>query len=127
MTIERLRIVKTQIRFRDLDCPNSDEKEPNFMIEVSFPNLPVVTYFSHLHLWPKVTGDEALETFLNLKATFAALDISDGSEVIVLYNDDGKILAIGAIGTDAWIDTNDNYKIKSFKDLNIIITSLKVY
>ena len=47
--------------------------------------------------------------------------------VSVIFGDDGHILAIGNIGEDVWIDTTDKFIKKTFAELNIVITSLKVY
>ena len=47
--------------------------------------------------------------------------------MLVIFKDDGQILAIGNIGEDAWIDTTDKFVKKAFAELNIVITSLKVY
>jgi len=53
--------------------------------------------------------------------------IYEGDKVAVIFKDNGQILAIGNTGEDAWIDTTDKFVKKTFAELNIVITSLKVY
>ena len=68
------------------------------------------------------------EAFCNqLKANFKEAHIYDGDKVVVVFEDDGHVLAIGKIGEDAWIDTTDKFVRKTFSELHIVITSLKVY
>lgn len=68
------------------------------------------------------------EAFCNqLKASFKEAHIYDGDKVVVVFEDDGHVLAIGKIGEDAWIDTTDKFVRKTFSELHIVITSLKVY
>jgi len=62
-----------------------------------------------------------------IKENFSEAHIYDGNKVAVLFGDDGKIIAIGNIGEDAWIDVTDGFVKKTFENLNITITSLKVY
>lgn len=72
--------------------------------------------------------EEEGEIFCNiLKENFKRAHIYDGDKVAVIFGNDGYILAIGKPGKDVWIDTNDKFKVKNFKQLNVVITSLKVY
>ncbi len=85
----------------------------------SFRNLPFIK-----------VGDtkEEGEIFCNqLKENFKEAHIYDGDKVAVIFGDDGCVLAIGSMGEDAWIDTTDKFVKKTFAELNIVITSLKVY
>lgn len=63
----------------------------------------------------------------HLKSNFKEAHIYEGDKVAVIFKDDGQILAIGNTGEDAWIDTTDKFVKKTFAELNIVITSLKVY
>lgn len=72
--------------------------------------------------------EEEGEVFCNqLKENFNEAHIYDGDKVAVIFGDDGRVLAIGNTGEDAWIDTTDKFVKKTFAELNIVITSLKVY
>ena len=72
--------------------------------------------------------EEEGEFFCNqLKENFNEAHIYDGDKVAVIFGDDGRVLAIGNTGSDAWIDTTDKFVKKTFSELNIVITSLKVY
>jgi len=85
----------------------------------AFHNLPFIK-----------VGDtqEEGEVFCNqLKENFKEAHIYDGDTVAVIFGDDGCVLAIGNRGEDAWIDTSDKFAKKTFAELNIVITSLKVY
>lgn len=72
--------------------------------------------------------EEEGEIFCNqLKENFKEAHIYDGDKVAVIFGNDGCVLAIGNTGEDAWIDTTDKFVKKTFAELNIVITSLKVY
>ena len=67
--------------------------------------------------------EEEGEIFCNkLKENF-----NEAHKVAVIFGDDGRVVAIGNTGEDAWIDTTDKFVKKTFAELNIVITSLKVY
>ena len=84
-----------------------------------FHNLPFIKVGN--------TEDEG-EIFCNqLKENFNKAHIYDGDIVSVIFEDNGHVLAIGNIGEDVWIDVNDKFIKKTFAELNIVITSLKVY
>lgn len=86
---------------------------------VSFCNLPFIK-----------VGDTQVEgeIFCNqLKENFKEAHIYDGNKVAVIFGDGGYVLAIGCMGEDAWVDATDKFVKKTFSDLNIVITSLKVY
>jgi len=68
------------------------------------------------------------ELFCNqIKEKFREAHIFDGERVAVIFGDDSRVLAIGNIGDDMWIDTTDKFTKKTFEELNICITSLRVY
>lgn len=92
--------------------------------------------FDHLstllvHNLPYIkVGDtkEQAEIFCNeLKENFNKAHIYDGNQVALIFGEDGRVLAIGNQGEDVWIDVTDNFAKKTFAELNIVITSLKVY
>lgn len=62
----------------------------------------------------------------HLKKIFNDAHINENDKVSVIFGDDGRVLAIGNLGEDVWIDTIEFCK-KNFAELNIVITSLKVY
>lgn len=73
------------------------------------------------------TEEEAEIRCNQLKENFKQAHINEGDKVAVIFENDGRVRAIGCIGKDLWIDTCDGFVKKTFEELNIIITSLKVY
>lgn len=72
--------------------------------------------------------EEEGKLFCNqLKENFKKAHINDGDKVAVIFEDNGCVLAIGNIGEDSWIDITDKFVKKTFAELNIVPTSLKVY
>lgn len=55
------------------------------------------------------------------------LNIYDDNEVVVVLVENSKVKKISYILPDLQIDTIDKFVNKSFEELNIIITSLKVH
>ncbi len=62
-----------------------------------------------------------------LKSNFKNAHIYEGDKVAIIFDKDGAVLAIGHTSDDVWIDVRDNFVKKAFKDLNIVVTALKVY
>ena len=86
---------------------------------LSFDNLPFIKVGE--------TKKEA-ETFCNMiKDNFKKAYIHEGDKVAIIFEKDGHVIAIGSIGKDMWIDVTDKFVKKTFKELNINITSLKVF
>ena len=85
-------------------------------------------FFNNLPFIKVGNTEEEAEIFCNqLKKNFKEAHIYDGDKVAVIFGDDGRVRAIGNTGEDAWIDTTDKFVKKTFAELNIVITSLKVY
>lgn len=72
--------------------------------------------------------EEEGKTFCEkLKDNFKQAGINDGDRVVLLYNKKEGVRAIGRIGVDLWIDAKDIFAVKTFEELNIVFTSLKVH
>ena len=72
--------------------------------------------------------EEGAVLFCNqIKENFKQAGIQEGDAVAILYGPDRYVRAIGRLGQDLWIDVEDKFIKKTFKELNIVITSLKVY
>lgn len=44
-----------------------------------------------------------------------------------MHDRNGNIMAIGRIGADKWVDVKDKFVCRTFKDMNVVITSLKIH
>ena len=89
---------------------------------------PSTLLFKNLPFIKVGDTEEEGKIFCNqFKENFNKAHIYDGDKVSILFGDDGRVLAIGNSGEDVWIDTSDKFAKKTFADLNIVITSLKVY
>ncbi len=92
------------------------------------------TYYSHhsykTQIIKQVVGNNAEKCKFycdKFKETFEQVHIHSGDKVAVMFNENGHIIAIGAIGKDSWIDMRSGLSKKSFKELNIIPASLSVF
>lgn len=73
------------------------------------------------------TEDEA-QLFCNtVKRNFHSAGIYEGSKIVILFSNNGTVIAIGRVGQDIWIDINDKFRKKTFKELNIKVSTLKVF
>jgi len=86
---------------------------------LGFDNLPFIKVGD--------TKEEGEILCNQLKENFKEAHIHEGDKVAVIFNNDGNVIAIGSIGKDLWIDVTDKFAKKTFKELNIVITSLRVY
>lgn len=73
------------------------------------------------------TEEEGVAFCNQLKENFKQANIYDGDKVAILFGANGSVRAIGRAGQDSWIDVTDKFVKKTFKELNIVITSLKVH
>ena len=71
------------------------------------------------------TEDEAKNFLVQFEERLYQEGIHDGNNVAVLW-ENGNIRAVGIIGQDSWFDVTDNFTKKTFKELNIVITSLRM-
>ncbi len=107
--------------------PYCMDHESYYAWSITFSHTSTLGFYNLSNIKAGKTAGEA-EKFCNqLKEKFEEANICDGDRVAVIFGDDGYVLAIGNIGEDLWIDTTDKFVKKTFKELNIIITSLKVY
>lgn len=86
------------------------------------------TLFSNLAFIKVGDNHEEARDFCNqIKNNFKQAYIHDGDKVAVIFDEHGYVRAIGCIGKDLWIDVDDKFVAKTFKELNIKINSLKVH
>lgn len=107
--------------------PYYSEHHRYYAWDITF-EVPSTLLFKNLPFIKVGDTEKEGEIFFNqLKENFHKAHINDGDKVSVIFGDDGHVLAIGNSGEDVWIDTTDKFVKKTFAELNIIITSLKVY
>ena len=106
--------------------PYYSHEEGYYVWDIMFERCSTL-YFNDLFV--KVgNNEEEGKTFCEqLKKNFNQAHIFDENKVAVIFGDDDCVLAIGNIGEDVWIDATDKFVRKTFAQLNINITSLKVY
>ena len=86
---------------------------------LAFRNLPVI-YLAY-------DEKEANEVCRQYKNALKKANIREGDEVALICNTKGDILAIGRTNSDSWVDVyQDKFKVKTFKELKLNISSLKV-
>ena len=74
------------------------------------------------------TGKDSEQHRYEIFQRFNSLGIRDGDDVAVLFREqDGSVLAIGAVGANQWLDVYDDFAIREFAELNIIVQALSVY
>ena len=84
-----------------------------------FKNLPFIRVAD--------TEEDSIVKCNQLKENFKNAHIYEGDKVAIIFDKDGTVLAIGCAREDEWIDVRDNFVKKTFLELNIVVTSLKVY
>ena len=96
--------------------------------DITFSNASTILFNSVFSINLGKTEKEANEFLSRIKRNFRKADISEKSNVVVMFSPDGYIKAITSIGgKDCWIDFNDCFYKKSFIELNISIVSLVIY
>ena len=83
--------------------------------------------FNNLNIKVGDTEAKAIANRHQVRLNFAEANIYWGDKVAIIFDEEGNILALGKMKEDVWLDVTDNFKKKSFAELNIDITSLKVY
>lgn len=86
---------------------------------LAFRNLPVI--------YLACEEKEANEVCKQFKKAFEKANIREGDTVALICNTKGDILAIGRSYSDIWVDVyQDRFTVKTFKELKLNISSLKV-
>lgn len=73
------------------------------------------------------TEEESISFCNKLKKVFKEANIHDGERVAIIFKNSGKVIAIGKLGLNLWIDVRNNFALKTFKELKINIRSLRLY
>ena len=108
-------------------APYYFEHTGSYVWDIMFENTSTLL-FNNLPFIKVGNTEEEGEVFCKqLKENFKEAQIYDGDKVVVIFEDDGHVLAIGSTGKDLWIDVTDKFVKKTFAELNIAIESLKVY
>lgn len=95
--------------------------------DITFSDTSTSLFFNLPYIKVGDTEEEG-EIFCNqLKKNFEEAHIYEGDKVAIIFGENGIVKAIGRLGADLWIDTNDKFVKKTFAELNIVITSLEVY
>ena len=99
------------------------EHRSYYVWDIMFSDTSTLS-FNHLtNIWVGDNKEEA-EIFCNqIKEKFRQANICDGNKVAVIFGKDCKVRAIGCKGKDLWIDVNDGFTQKTFKELNIVPVS----
>ena len=58
---------------------------------------------------------------------FEQANIHDRDRIVVIFDDEGTVIAIGKPGNNVWLDVSDGFITKTFEELKIAVTELKVY
>lgn len=73
------------------------------------------------------TFDEVKSFFPTFRNKMRQIQIEEGQMVGVIFENDGHIRAFAATGSNYWVDVQDQFKIKTFKELGIEFDALNVY
>lgn len=89
--------------------------------------IPKVYGVNHICL-SKESNAKALQRLNEIKHCFKNIAINEKDRVAFIFSEeDDKVIAIGHYESDFWIDVIDEFKVKRFSDLNIVIKELRVF
>lgn len=126
MQFEKIGIVTARIHGLNKPCYYFEAK-CFWAFDIMFSGLHTLSFNLPFIYLSEDSEEEANQTLEELKKNFSDAGISDGNLVAILVGDNGDVRAIGAMGCDMWIDVKDKFVPKTFKELDIIITSLSVH
>lgn len=109
--------------------------EPHYFAEkdcyewcITFSEETIINYCDLLHIYLDKKLPTAAKILNNIIYNFNSIGIADKSKVAVIFSvEDNKVIAIAHTGTPLWIDVTDGFSIKTFSQLNIVITGLEVF
>ena len=126
MKFQKVNIATARIRGLT-ERPNFLSDRGYFSWNITFDEKSILIFINLSFINMGYTETEA-EFFCNqIKVRFKSAQIYEGDKVAVIFRDDGRVVAIGNMGEDVWIDTTNQFVKKTFAELNIVITSLAVY
>ena len=98
-----------------------------YAVDITFTDSSTLLFDNMPYIKVGKTREEANNFWSKMKKNFSDAHILDKNRVAIICDKYFQIVAIGNTGEDVWIDVTDQFKAKSFAELNIEITSLKVY
>lgn len=126
MKFQKVNIATAQIRGLE-QKPYYFNQKCFWACDIKFFNTSCI-FFDHIP-FIKVgnTKEEANIVWEQLKDNFAKAGIREEDKVTILFEDNGHTLAIGQNAGDYWIDVGDKFAVKTFEELDITFSSLKVW
>ena len=101
-------------------------KEGNsFERKLDFYALPLCTINKEYLIKEGDNFLSSIEAFKRHCSSFIHADISDDDKVAIIYCDN-KIFAMARERNDKWIDFTDDFRIKTFSELGLDISSLTI-
>lgn len=127
-----MRARKIQVAYATINGVTSEpywfEHKSYFVWDIIFSKSSCTLFSDLPYIKVGDTWEEAHKFCVQLKKQFARAKIADGDKVTVLFGNDGHPIAIGSTRKkDSWVDVRDNFTKKSFKELNILVTSLEMH
>lgn len=95
--------------------------------DIMFRNSSTLIFYNIPFIKVGDTEEEGNIFCNQIKENFNKAHINEGDKVAIIFDDSGHVIAIGSIGKDVWIDVTDKFARKTFAELKIVPTSLKVY
>ena len=115
--------IATFFLWKDCLCFISDREE-NFIAGISYADKLILKVGKYKPS-PDYKLTDSIDNFI--LSTLEQVNIQHGDNIVVIFDEEGNILALGKKNEDVWLDVTDGFQKKSFAELNIDITSLKVY
>ena len=98
-----------------------------YIWEITFEYVSTKKFNNPLNIKVGDTEAKAIAARHQIVLNFSEANIHWGDKVAIIFNEEGNILALGKMEEDVWLDVTQDFKKKSFAELNIDITSLKIY
>jgi hypothetical protein len=125
MKFKKVNIAKAQIEGLTKQ-PYYFEHHCYYAWDITFKKASTTAFRNLCFIFVGGTEEEGKILCDKFKKNFNKADISDGDTVDIIF-EKGSVIAIGSRTSDLWVDVNDKFKPKHFKDLNIVVKDLKVY
>ena len=103
------------------------EHRDSYVFDIMFEDTSTLMFKNLPFIEVGETEEEAISNYNKFLQNFENANIHEGDDVAVIFEDDGCVRAIARIGVNVWIDVDDKFKMKSFEELGIDITLLKVW
>jgi hypothetical protein len=128
--MEFLKVGIATARIKGLkEKPHYDKVMCAYYCSILFEDVSCGHFFNLANICVGTTEEEGKKYWKQVNENFDEVYIKDGDKIALIFDEDNSnVIAIHSNEwKDLWIDVGDDFIVKMFKDLNVVIEAVNPY